>query len=210
MVRRKTIRKRIQGKLRQIKQQLRMIGLARLDPSIPRWSPREIYPLALWIPRTSSIWEMRVDGTNLHPVFPGWNVPAVECCGSWTHDGKYYIFQSTRERTSNVWIVRDNPQWWQRGFPDPIQLTTGPLQFEHPVLSREGKELLVTGLQQRAELVRYDSHSGEFIPYLGGMSASDPDFSRDDQWITYVKFPDATLWRSKVDGSGALQLTYPP
>ena len=161
-------------------------------------------------PRTSSIWEMRVDGSNLHPVFPGWNNPASECCGSWTPDGTYYIFQSVRERASNVWIVRDQHQWWQRGTSEPMQLTTGPLQFERPILSRNGEKLFVSGLQQRAELVRYDPQSSGFIPYLGGISASDPDFSRDGQWVTYVKYPGATLWRSKIDGRGQLQLTYPP
>ena len=68
----------------------------------------------------------------------------------------------------------------------------------------------MTGVQQRAELVRYDAKSGDFAPYLGGISAGDVDFSRDGQWVTYVSYPDDTLWRSKLDGSARLQLTYPP
>src|SRR4029077_1821766 len=35
-------------------------------------------------------------------------------------------------------------------------------------------------------------------------------FSRDGQWVAYVTFPDDILWRSRVDGSERLQLTYPP
>ena len=35
-------------------------------------------------------------------------------------------------------------------------------------------------------------------------------FSRDGQWVTYTSYPDGTLWRSKVDGSDRLQLTFPP
>jgi dipeptidyl aminopeptidase/acylaminoacyl peptidase len=58
--------------------------------------------------------------------------------------------------------------------------------------------------------VRYDEKSGDFVPYLGGISASDVDFSRDGQWVTYASLPDGTLWRSKLDGSSRLQLTYPP
>jgi dipeptidyl aminopeptidase/acylaminoacyl peptidase len=45
---------------------------------------------------------------------------------------------------------------------------------------------------------------------LGGISAADIDFSRDGQWVTYVTIPDYALWRSKLDGSERLQLTYPP
>ncbi|HTT22162.1 MAG TPA: hypothetical protein VMG82_24755 [Candidatus Sulfotelmatobacter sp.] len=48
------------------------------------------------------------------------------------------------------------------------------------------------------------------MPYLGGISAGDADFSRDGQWVTYVSYPDRTLWRSRVDGSERLELTYPP
>ena len=68
----------------------------------------------------------------------------------------------------------------------------------------------MVGVQPRAELVRYDSKSGDFFPFLGGISAGDVDFSRDGQWVTYVSYPDNALWRSKPDGSARLQLTYPP
>jgi len=36
------------------------------------------------------------------------------------------------------------------------------------------------------------------------------NFSRDGKWVTYVAYPEATLWRSKVDGSERMQLTFPP
>ena len=36
------------------------------------------------------------------------------------------------------------------------------------------------------------------------------DFSRDRQWIAYAQYPDLTLWRSKIDGSDRLQLTFAP
>ncbi len=35
-------------------------------------------------------------------------------------------------------------------------------------------------------------------------------FSRDGKWVAYTAVPDYTLWRSRVDGSERLQLTYPP
>jgi Tol biopolymer transport system component len=58
--------------------------------------------------------------------------------------------------------------------------------------------------------VRYDRRAGQFTPYLSGISASHVDVSRDGQWVTYVSYPEHTLWRSRVDGSERLQLTYPP
>jgi eukaryotic-like serine/threonine-protein kinase len=159
---------------------------------------------------TSEIWQARSDGSNMHPLFPGWNNPPNECCGQWTPDGGYYVFQSVREGASNIWIVPDHVGWWRKVSREPIQLTTGPLQFGNPLPSKDGKKLFVVGVQLRAELVRYDAKSGDFVPYLGGISAGDVEFSRDGQWITYVSYPDNTLWRSKPDGSSRLQLTFPP
>src|SRR5204862_6691544 len=68
----------------------------------------------------------------------------------------------------------------------------------------------VMGQQTRGELVRYDAKSRQFLPFLAGISASEADFSRDGHLVTYVTFPENTLWRSRADGSDRLQLTYPP
>ena len=162
------------------------------------------------INNTSELWEVRSDGSGIHPLLPGWNNPPNECCGRWTPDGRFYVFQSTRDGVANVWIVPDQSDWWRKVSREPVQLTTGPLQFGSPLPSKDGKRLFMAGVQQRAELVRYDAKSGDFAPYLGGISAGDVDFSRDGQWVTYVSYPDDTLWRSKLDGSARLQLTYPP
>ena len=159
---------------------------------------------------TSSLWEVRADGTNMHPLLPAWNTPPAECCGRWTPDGRYYVFESVRDGSSNIWIMPDRSDWWRKASPQPVQLTTGPLRFDQPLPSKDGKKLFVIGIQPRAELVHYDARSGELVPYLGGISAGDVDFSRDGQWVTYVSYPDGALWRSKLDGSARLQLTYPP
>jgi serine/threonine protein kinase/Tol biopolymer transport system component len=159
---------------------------------------------------TSVLMEVRADGTDMHPLLPGWNNPPQECCGSWTPDGKYYVFLSTRNLVSNVLILPEKSGFWRKVSPEPLQLTTGPLQFSDVIPSRDGKKLFVIGVQPRAELVRYEGKSGNFVPYLGGISAGDVDFSRDGKWVTYVLYPEGTLWRSKLDGSERLQLTYPP
>jgi len=55
--------------------------------------------------------------------------------------------------------------------------------------------------------MRYDRKSRQFVSYLSGLSAEGLDFSRDGEWVTYVSLPQATLWRSRLDGSQQLQLT---
>ena len=62
--------------------------------------------------------------------------------------------------------------------------------------------------QDRSEFVRYDAGSKQFVPFLPGVSATRATFSRDGKWIAYSTLPDGTLWRSRVDGSERLQLTF--
>ena len=159
----------------------------------------------------SSLWEARADGTNPHPLLlPDWNTPPQECCGNWTSDGEYFVFQSTRNGLSSLWALADRHPFWRKVTRDPVQLTTGPLNIGSPVPSRDGKKLFVEGWQPRAEMVRYEAKSGAFLPFVVGTAASQVDFSRDGKWAAYVTYTDGTLWRSKLDGSERLQLTYPP
>jgi Tol biopolymer transport system component/tRNA A-37 threonylcarbamoyl transferase component Bud32 len=178
-----------------------------------RWSPDgTILRFTLNDPQTNnrSLWQASTDGSNLHPLLPGWNNPPNECCGNWTPDGRYFVFQAVREGTANVWARREDGGLFRSTRHEPVQLTTGPMNTGEPVPSRDGKRLFVQGWQPRAELVRYDAKSGQFAPYLSGISAMGLDFSRDKEWVAYNDFADGTMWRSKVDGTQKLQLTFPP
>jgi eukaryotic-like serine/threonine-protein kinase len=159
---------------------------------------------------TQSLWEVRSDGSDLHQLFAGWHNPPSECCGRWTADGRYYIFESASGSENNLYALRESTGFFRKVSPKPVQLTTGPLLYSTAVPALDGKKLLVQGMQQRGELVRYDGVAKQFVPFLGGISATDLAFSRDGKWVTYIAVPDATLWRSRVDGSERLQLTYPP
>jgi Tol biopolymer transport system component len=90
-----------------------------------------------------------------------------------------------------------------------VLLTTDPLNFYSPAPSRDGKKLFVMAEQPRAELVRYDSSSGQFLPFLRGISAGDVEASPDSNSYVFVRYPDQTLWRSRADGSEPVQLTSP-
>ena len=91
-----------------------------------------------------------------------------------------------------------------------MQLTAGPMSFLSPDASRKGRDIFAHGVQRKNELVRFDSLSKQFVPYLSGMSAEGVAFSKDGRWITYVAIPQGNLWRSKLDGSEPLQLSFSP
>jgi Tol biopolymer transport system component/DNA-binding winged helix-turn-helix (wHTH) protein len=152
-----------------------------------------------------SIWEIASNGSGLRAVLPGWNSVPHECCGNWTPDGKYFLFQSFRDGRNNVWALREKSSWLAK-TPTPVQLTNGPLDFQSPLVSKDGKRIFVIGSQPRCELVHYDPKSG-FAPYLDGRSIRDVAFSPDAKWVAYVSVPENQLWRSRVDGSERRQLT---
>ena len=163
-------------------------------------------------PKTNSdsLWEVTADGAHPHPILPGFNDPAAECCGNWTPDGRYYIFQSTKNNRTHIFAIREKSGLFRAVKEGPTQLTAGPLNYYAPVPSVDGKRLFVIGSQPRGELSRLDSKTPQFVPYLSGLSIEGLDFSRNGEWIAYVTFPEGSLWRSKVDGSQQAQLTFPP
>ncbi len=182
-------------------------------PFAPVFSPDGAHlRLTVYDPGTTSdsLWEVGVDGTAPRPLLPGWNDQFSNCCGRWTSNGQHFVFQSFRENASNIWIRAEKTGRLRKVSTEPVQLTTGPLLFSNPVPSLDENKLFVIGEKQRGELVRYDPRSRQFAPYLGGISASEVDFTRDGQWVTYVTYPEGALWRSRVDGTERLQLTYPP
>jgi serine/threonine protein kinase/Tol biopolymer transport system component len=183
-----------------------------------RWSPdgrRLRFTLGNVVDRTGplAIWDVSADGTGLHAFLPGWNQPPAECCGNWTPDGKYFMFQATRRDKTEIWAMRERPGLLG-AFPEivgkPSQITAGQLNSLAPVLSPDGRKLYVVGQQMRGELTRYDAKSRQWVSYLSGISGEFVDFSRDGQWATYVSFPDGALWRSRADGSNRFQLTFAP
>lgn len=158
----------------------------------------------------STLWEIRSDGSDLHAVLPPGKGPATGCCGRWSADGRYFFFVNRSASGRNVWVMREPAGLFRWRSSRPVQLTTGPLSVGAWAVSADGKTLFVGAVQGRAELVRYDAKAAEFVPYLSGVSAGELDYSRDGQWVTFISYPDGALWRSRVDGSDRLQLTYPP
>jgi eukaryotic-like serine/threonine-protein kinase len=161
---------------------------------------------------TSSLWEVRSDGSNLHPLLPGWHVPSHECCGVWTPDGRYFFFRSTLHSDSfgDIFVLPDRSGTFRWAASTPTQLTFGPTAFYIIGVTPDGKKLLVGGYQSRGELVRYDPSSKQFVPFLGGIDAYGVAFSRDGKHVAYVDELEGTLRTSRADGSEKVQLTYPP
>jgi hypothetical protein len=116
--------------------------------------------------------------------------------------------------------MRATAQGWCRveAAGEPVQILA--ILLEHPgqLVTREelrerlwdGRHLYAVGREPHGQLSVYDRQSGQFVPYLNGISACFVDYSRDGQWVTYVSYPEGALWRSRIDGSERRQMTVPP
>ena len=161
---------------------------------------------------TTSLWEIGRNSSNPHALLTSWQNGSVACCGSWTADGRYYIFQITQTATTaltTLWALPESSRSTDQAAT-PIQLTAGPTSFGNAWLSRDSKKLWTIGVAPAGEIVKYVPDTKNFVPVLSGVSATDLNFSPDGKWVTYVSIPDGTLWRSRADGAKKLQLTFAP
>jgi DNA-binding winged helix-turn-helix (wHTH) protein len=163
-----------------------------------RWSPSgDLLRFTVLDPidHTLSLWELSSKDHTPHPILTGWTNPSSECCGSWTRDGKYYVFQSSHGGNPDLWRLDGTRT------SSPVQITNGPLSFQAPVADRTGHRIFFLGLDSRSETQQFDPKIGEFIPTHNFLSAASRiSFSRDREWVAW---PDLNghLWRARTNGT---------
>jgi DNA-binding winged helix-turn-helix (wHTH) protein/Tol biopolymer transport system component len=154
----------------------------------------------------NEIFEMAPDGSDPRKVL---SFGLEGNLSGWSPDPRYYLYLSKQGARYDIWALPTARGLFRRSA-EPIRLTTGPLSFLDFTWGRDGKQIFAVAAKGRGQLVRYDIKSHEFMPLLGGISATNATFSRDGGWVAYTTYPDHALWRSRSDGSKRMQLTYPP
>jgi DNA-binding winged helix-turn-helix (wHTH) protein/Tol biopolymer transport system component len=166
--------------------------------------------------RDHKFWELSSNGSGLHLFMPGWHPNAWQSSGSWTPDGKFFVFllQETFFTPgiagSQLWALDERRGLLRKAPTEPVQLTSGPIQWSTPIFSKDGKKIFARGVVLHGELLRFDAKAKELKAYLGGISAEFVTFSPDGKFVAYVTFPQGILWRANRDGSNPIQLTQPP
>ena len=170
-----------------------------------RWSPDGHllrYTLVDPITHSSNLWEWDASKRRAHPLnFPELTGLAL-CCGSWTADGKTFVFESSSTQGSNIWSVGVGAN------PVLTQLTNGPLRFIAPFAARAGRTIYFVGLDPPADTRLYNQRLQSFEPapaYL--RRAQRVTYSRDGLWVAWAD-GESRLWRARSsDGSQKVQLT---
>jgi dipeptidyl aminopeptidase/acylaminoacyl peptidase len=158
------------------------------------------------------LWEITSQGSNLHEVLAGWGGGSLRFAvpgrpyshwgGTWTADGKF-IFESD----SQIFVLDERRSLLRNKAAKPVQITSGPINWERAIPSKDGKKIFASGAIHRGELLRFDTKSGHLVPFLGGISAQYVSFSKDSRFVAYVSYPEEILWRANQDGSNPVQLT---
>jgi Tol biopolymer transport system component len=154
------------------------------------------------------IFESNADGSDVRVLVSSTATDYV-CCAAWTPDGRYMVYQDSRDGRLDLWALPMQAGFLRRQGP-PIRITNGPVSYAGAAVSPNGKQVFTIGTKQRGEVVRYDSTLEKFVPTFSGIPAFDQTFSGDGAWVAYASYPTQTLWRSRSDGTDRLQLTFPP
>jgi|SRR5215469_610348 len=186
----------------------------------PRWSPdgsRITFERYVMDKHLSSIWEVSAQGEHPHLLLPNWQELPRQCCGTWSPDGSFFLFDVWKTLEGgppiapapDIWAFRKQPGLLRTETTEPVQLTVGPVHFFSHAFAPDGVTLFALSTQRREELSRFDSKVHQFLAYPGLGYAHSISFSRQGS-VVYTKFPQGELWTKKADGSEALQLTFRP
>jgi DNA-binding winged helix-turn-helix (wHTH) protein/Tol biopolymer transport system component len=163
---------------------------------------------------TDSMWEIATDGSSLRRVLPEGQRGPHEGSGTWLAGGRYFAFSSgvdlraslAVDTRASLWLMEEQSGLLSR-TRGPLQLTTGPIAFDHPVALPTGGRVFVIGSQTEYQLLRIDPKNSAKTAMLTESGATGMDFSLDGQYVVYAARESGTLWKSRLDGTGKLELT---
>ena len=164
---------------------------------------------------TDSMWEIALNGGSPRRVLPEGEHGPHEGSGTWLDGGKYFVFSSgvdlraslAVDTQASLWLTKERRGLLSTRSGDPMQLTSGPIAFDHPTAMPTGTRVFAVGSQNEYQLLRIDPKTSSRTALLTDSGATDMDFSLDGKWVVYTARENGTLWKSRLDGSGKLQLT---
>jgi Tol biopolymer transport system component/DNA-binding winged helix-turn-helix (wHTH) protein len=193
--------------------QLRKLLHIKGDPHTPAWSPDSKYvrfTVDVSEYGTQSIWETSAEGNNPHPILAAGNPPSRQSSGTWTADGKYFLFSGCEQYDCNLWAMRDVWSWFRRSRHAPVPLTSGPDALNVATPAQTGSRIFAFSFRSRRELQRFDPRNMRATPLSLDTHTEEASVSPDGEMVVYSDHPDGSLWRSRTDGSQRLRLTSPP
>lgn len=193
---------------------LRTVGPFPSSPSRVRWSPEgnslafvqedsTTHVLSPWVlswgkDDSSEVARLPIDGN---------------CCWdwSWTPSGNslVYVDRDAEQRPTIVIKPRSASISGKLALGSELPLKIRTIEGLAPDKTDDKFYLLIES-PYRGELLKFNASARIFQAFLHSISGEYLSFSRDGGWIAYSSTVDQTLWRSRIDGTDAVQLTKPP
>lgn len=193
--------------------QLRKLLHINGEPHAPAWSPdgRNIrFTVDTSEYGTQSIWEASAEGNNPHPILAAGNRPSRQSFGTWTANGKYFLFSGCEQYDCNLWAMRDVWSWLRRSNHTPVLLTSGPDALNVATPAQTGSRIFAFSFRSRRELEKLDPQTMHSTVLSLDTHTEEASVSSDGEMVVYSDRPDGSLWRSRTDGTQRLRLTSPP
>ncbi|MBV8206331.1 MAG: PD40 domain-containing protein [Acidobacteria bacterium] len=168
-------------------------------PGPPAAGSRSTVPLSLWTIEAASRRTRRVrlpEGVG------------PDCGGSLAWVQNYLALASACPDLSGIWLLPQQRNWIRRPS-DWLRLDTDFGRIVQVLNGRDGHLMAVEEQSGPAEVTKFDPRTGAFASLKLGENPVELDYSRDGRWITYVEYPERSLWRARVGGAERLRLTPP-
>lgn len=167
---------------------------------MPAWSPdgRVIRFTVDHDEQNPSLWEVHADGSDLRQAFAQSDRIPTECCGAWTPDARYFLFQAPNAGRTSLWSSRQPRMLFgQRDATFP--LTNDDFAFTQPVIGRDATRVFAFGSPGwRRDLLIADSKTRKLEPILPEVRPFVAAFSPDGSQLFFIE--KEHLWRSRPDG----------
>ena len=156
------------------------------------------------------LWRIDSDGKNPHPLTLDQAADTDSMKGFWTPDGRHFLFSSDREGRGNLYELLTPPwyQFWKK--PRAVRITGNQVNVMDAAPARDSKGVFMLGRLEAGAMEVLDPRSNKLVPFLGGLPALEFVVSPNRQWMAYSEYPSGHLWKSRLDGSDAVQLTNAP
>ena len=145
---------------------------------------------------TTALWEVAQDGSNPHALLAKWQYASSACCGNWTADGRYYIFQALQNQPNTsttftaLWALPESAKG--ADVSHLVRLTSAPMSFGNASPARDNTKMWAIGVAPAGEVVKFDRRSKKFTSVIPGVSATDLAYSSDGKWVSYVVIPEGS------------------
>lgn len=149
----------------------------------------------------TALWEIGSNSRSLQPVLPDWPGNSDTCCGIWTVDGRYFVFQGTLNGHTDLWKIG------AAGHGKPAMLTHGPHNFGAPARGAAGGRIFFIGGDSKSETIQFDFKQLRSEPLPGFLNrARFVSFSDDGQRVAWIDL-SGRLWRARSDGTNMFPIT---